>query len=82
MSSCHYIHINNDDRGNYNALIDCQKENCSAWIEPCDIFRSVSHSDDETMMDCPAFERDCEETRPFCAGYCALIYPNKRYGRF
>jgi hypothetical protein len=59
--------------------IECRKERCQAWIEACEIYREGNPAlVDETMQDCPAFERDCEISRPCCAGYCALIHPVRR----
>ena len=62
-----------------NDFVPCQGEKCSAWIEPCEIYMEDIHEQGKCMQECPAFERDCEISRPCCAGYCALIFPLRRY---
>jgi len=78
MSGAHYIHINDDDRGTYEALVDCKRERCAAWISPCDIFEQFKTQPGDTMQDCPSYEHACQDQRPFCAGYCALIFQQRR----
>lgn len=64
--------------GEYTHHAECIGEKCAAWIPACDIYMDPIHERGKTMQECPAFEYDCQEHRPYCAGYCALIFQQRR----